>query len=548
MTTSAFSFHHSTKYRLGTLAASITLLAELTACSALAPDCHDTATCTAPSDAVIDGSGGSGGSANAGGGAATATHVPPETGGGSDATESTGGDPSVDGQAGSDGTGASTGGSGGTSTSGTGGAPERDGGSTEPVAPNGDADTTDPVAPDAGPIACAPGTADCNDNAADGCETTLTDDPNHCGGCGVVCSATGTTARACVDGVCKPTCAANFADCSTPAKSAKDDGCEADLRATTSCGACGHDCLGGACSGEQCQPVTVAAIASEDGIAFGDNDINYVDSKGAIAWSSLDGVRSGTTATTMAKGATVMSAAGGSLVYWAVSVSGGSSIASFAPGKSNPSTFVSPASPVVAITADSKNVYWSTEDSTSSTFLVHQASPDNPTDLVISPELHAASSLVSDGTHVFVASASSLVSLTVGAAGGSPVLTAQSADAGVTTLSVAADASRVYYWSAVSGAPALASLPKSFSGAAKTLAPLPNGDLTQIEAPLGVAGGYVYFSQADGLYRVSTNGGVPKLLAPSAAMIFDLAVAPNAVFWVDPGATSGPTLYKLAVY
>ncbi len=535
---SSSSSQHPLKYRFGTFAASFALLAELTACSALAPDCHDTATCTAPGEAVAKGSGGAGGSINAGSGAATATPVPTETGGGSQTTESTGGNPSSDGGTRNDGTGTSQNGSGGTSANGSGGTPEPDGGSLEPAASGGDAGTT----------ACASGTADCNGNAADACETTLTDDPNNCGGCGVVCSATGTTARACVDGVCKPTCAANFANCSTPAKPAKDDGCEADLRATTSCGACGHDCLGGACSGEQCQPVTVTVVASDDGIAFGDNCINYIDSKGALSWSSLSGDRSGTTPTTVANGSTVVSAAGGSWVYWAVSLSAGATISNLSPGKGIPSTFASATSPVVAIAADSKNVYWSTAGSTSSSFVVHQASPDNPTDLVISPELTTAEGLVSDGAHVFVAATSSLVSLTVGAAGGSPVLTARSSDVPVTSLRIAADASHVYYWSAVSGAPALASLPKSFSGAAKTLAPLPNGSFAQIEAPIAVGGGYVYFSQIDGLYRVSTNGGVPKLLAPSAAMIFDLALAPNAVFWVDPDAPSGPTLYKLAVY
>jgi len=41
---------------------------------------------------------------------------------------------------------------------------------------------------------CAPGTASCDDMP--GCETSTTDDPLNCGGCGVVCE------RACVAGVC----------------------------------------------------------------------------------------------------------------------------------------------------------------------------------------------------------------------------------------------------------------------------------------------------------------------------------------------------------
>lgn len=45
------------------------------------------------------------------------------------------------------------------------------------------------AAKDAGPPppVCAPNTADCNGNPADGCETSLSS-PQHCGGCATACT------------------------------------------------------------------------------------------------------------------------------------------------------------------------------------------------------------------------------------------------------------------------------------------------------------------------------------------------------------------------
>ncbi|RMD85755.1 MAG: hypothetical protein D6815_01175 [Candidatus Dadabacteria bacterium] len=49
-----------------------------------------------------------------------------------------------------------------------------------------------------GLCACNEGFADCNTNAADGCETAILTDPGNCGGCGNVCPAPST----CSGGVC----------------------------------------------------------------------------------------------------------------------------------------------------------------------------------------------------------------------------------------------------------------------------------------------------------------------------------------------------------
>ncbi len=74
----------------------------------------------------------------------------------------------------------------------------------------------------------------------------------------------------CADGQC--VCVGDFGDCDGNI----DNGCETDTRsAKAHCGACGHDCLGGACTDGHCQPVAVPSLESgvssfalKDGILY----------------------------------------------------------------------------------------------------------------------------------------------------------------------------------------------------------------------------------------------------------------------------------------
>jgi hypothetical protein len=87
--------------------------------------------------------------------------------------------------------------------------------------------------------ACAPGFGDCDADAANGCEVTTTDAVAHCGGCGMACAARPNTAATCAQGACQYRCAEGFADCDGDAA----NGCEAALAASVShCGACGRAC------------------------------------------------------------------------------------------------------------------------------------------------------------------------------------------------------------------------------------------------------------------------------------------------------------------
>ncbi len=87
---------------------------------------------------------------------------------------------------------------------------------------------------------CLDGWGDCDGDATNGCEVDLNTTVSNCGRCGNVCVVAGGTA-ACARGACTvAACGGDFADCDGNAA----NGCETDLRATpTSCGACGTACL-----------------------------------------------------------------------------------------------------------------------------------------------------------------------------------------------------------------------------------------------------------------------------------------------------------------
>jgi hypothetical protein len=86
-------------------------------------------------------------------------------------------------------------------------------------------------------LSCAIGYSDCDTATANGCEQSTTDSVASCGMCGRTCvNAHGTAA--CTQGLCSPTCAAGYADCDTNAA----NGCETDVGQATDCGSCGHAC------------------------------------------------------------------------------------------------------------------------------------------------------------------------------------------------------------------------------------------------------------------------------------------------------------------
>lgn len=87
--------------------------------------------------------------------------------------------------------------------------------------------------------ACPKGSADCDGDYANGCETDTTKDPLHCGACAKPCDLSNAEPE-CVGGACRiQSCAAGFSDCNGEA----GDGCEVDIaRDPKNCGACDDAC------------------------------------------------------------------------------------------------------------------------------------------------------------------------------------------------------------------------------------------------------------------------------------------------------------------
>ncbi len=86
---------------------------------------------------------------------------------------------------------------------------------------------------------CQHGFADCNNDTSNGCEVNILTTHDDCGGCGNVCNVSNATSN-CVNGTCEMgTCNIGFADCDHDAS----NGCEANLKTSLDdCGTCGTVC------------------------------------------------------------------------------------------------------------------------------------------------------------------------------------------------------------------------------------------------------------------------------------------------------------------
>ncbi len=105
------------------------------------------------------------------------------------------------------------------------------------------------------PLACAAGTADCDANPDDGCETDTTKDTANCGACGVSCQGPNVKSGTCAASSCALTCDTGYADCDEH----PTNGCETYLLGDgANCGACGHDCMHGGCAASICTAPPVA--------------------------------------------------------------------------------------------------------------------------------------------------------------------------------------------------------------------------------------------------------------------------------------------------
>ncbi len=110
---------------------------------------------------------------------------------------------------------------------------------------------------------------DCDGNPANGCETDTSSNAAHCGACGTVCRVDPRTSNSCVSSRCAPTCNPGYAECDRDAS----NGCEVSISSNLNCGTCGIVCgVGTTCArGSTCLASTgVTTYARSTGPAYVD--------------------------------------------------------------------------------------------------------------------------------------------------------------------------------------------------------------------------------------------------------------------------------------
>lgn len=238
---------------------------------------------------------------------------------------------------------------------------EPDTGDTEGSSTTGpDPDTGDTAGCPAGTLGCPCDAGPCDDELTciDGqctnCGDGVVDAPEQCDG--------PVAGGECLQ--CQIVCAPTFGDCDR----APENGCEIDLSSETNCGACGHDCLGGACEQTTCQPVD---------LALSQNQPLGLDVAGDfVFWTNL-GAANG---------------AGQVLVH------------SIEPGGSPPQVIASGLSFPETVVADGSKVYWADTFGDSPEGGIGQANYDG-TGLVsqwrTANEAHRVRLLLDSPTHIF---------------------------------------------------------------------------------------------------------------------------------------------------
>jgi len=103
-------------------------------------------------------------------------------------------------------------------------------------------------------LQCETGFDDCDERVETGCETNLTNDPDHCGACSNACNVPHATAACSSSNCVIDDCVGSFKDCTNA------DGCETDTSNNVQhCGSCAGICskagaTDASCSGSMCDP------------------------------------------------------------------------------------------------------------------------------------------------------------------------------------------------------------------------------------------------------------------------------------------------------
>ena len=165
-------------------------------------------------------------------------------------------------------------------------------------------------------ILCASGLGDCDANAGNGCEQNLTNSPAHCGACGRTCPARPNANATCVSSACSIACNAGYADCDANAAT----GCEVHTdRDSANCGRCGVACSAGQiCVAAQCINPAFASDGTEGRF---EPSASVTIPPGIHRYTSIH-IPAGVTVTTSGAGVIELRATGDVLIEGTIDVSG----------------------------------------------------------------------------------------------------------------------------------------------------------------------------------------------------------------------------------
>ena len=314
-------------------------------------------------------------------------------------------------------------------------------------------------------------------------------------------------------------CPAGTADCNGN----PGDGCETDLITDpANCGACGHDCLGGACVASTCEPVHVAdPLGTGTGpwngfLALGPSNVYYgyaATPSGGIAMAAKDGSTSSCIECDVGVVREITTDA--TTVYWANVGTG--ELKSAPLGGGTVSTLWSGAVGL-PVAVDPNHVFWA--DSSSDTLMM--ANLDGSGATAIATGQPSINSITAQGGHVYWISASRVMDMDI--ASRTPITLVSSTNHG---KSVAVDATHVYWaegdWDLPNNE--LNRIPKA-GGAVDTLA-------TRSAFAIALDSTHVYVaSNYDGdIWRVRKSGGMPDILATGQPYPLDIAVDDVAVYF-----------------
>lgn len=383
-------------------------------------------------------------------------------------------------------------------------------------------------------------------DAGDACQ----DGACGCGACPEGPNAVG----ACVDGGCALVCLGSFGDCDE----AGANGCETNLAASrTSCGRCGHDCLGGACTAGVCQPVVVTQNADSPAHIVADETNIY----GVNAFGTVSRIRK-------ASGALAPLAVGGQIaqdppgrialanasLYWTSMADGGSGVYAIGIEGGKPTLLAAAQAPfAIAASATTQTLYWSEGDplAPSPTGTIKSCKlPGCATEEVVVPTAPGAITSIdvragtlywaNNGTPPTYADGA-VNACKVGSCSPAPLATKPARP-----LNIVTDATTAY-WTTSTGDVASCFLAGCSNEATlvDTFQYLP-----QFVAPSGTQ---LFFTCRDGTVKSVAKGGTASsertLYQSRGAWPFAIIADPTVLYWTDlagaPG-TSRTTLFKLA--